>query len=145
MSPTYVKRLGFKTQKTNVRAQKIDGSILETFKMVIADFQVENKISRPRFFKERFLVADTKFEVILEISFLKLSNANMFFGEKTFTWRSYTTNKALSTTKHVQLIDKKDFIIVTLNINNKTFVVQIVIRKWEEMALNPTRNAQIEA
>ena len=50
MSPTYSKRLGLKTRKTNVGAQKIDGSALETFEMVIADFQVEDKGGRPRFF-----------------------------------------------------------------------------------------------
>ena len=50
MSPAYAKRLGLKTRKTNVRAQKIDGSALETFGMVIADFQVEDKGGRPRFF-----------------------------------------------------------------------------------------------
>ena len=38
------------TRKTNVRAQKIDGSALETFGMVIADFQVEDKGGRLRFF-----------------------------------------------------------------------------------------------
>ena len=38
MSPVYVKKLGFHIQKTNVGAQKIDGSILETFGMVITDF-----------------------------------------------------------------------------------------------------------
>ena len=38
MSPVYAKRLGLKTRKTNVRAQKIDGSAPETFGMVIADF-----------------------------------------------------------------------------------------------------------
>ena len=38
MNPAYAKKLGLKTRKTNVRAQKIDGSALETFKMVIADF-----------------------------------------------------------------------------------------------------------
>ena len=38
MSPAYAKRLGLKTQKTNVGAQKIDGSILKTFGMVIAHF-----------------------------------------------------------------------------------------------------------
>ena len=50
MSPAYAKRLGLKTRKTNVRAQKIDDSTLETFGMVIADFQVEDKGGRPRFF-----------------------------------------------------------------------------------------------
>ena len=50
MSPVYAERLGLKTWKTNVRAQKIDGSALETFAMMIADFQIEDKGSRPRFF-----------------------------------------------------------------------------------------------
>ena len=38
MSPAYAKKLGIKTQKTNVRAQKIDGSTLEIFRIVIANF-----------------------------------------------------------------------------------------------------------
>ena len=50
MSLTYAKRLGLKIRKTNVGAQKINGSTLETFEMVIADFQVEDKGGRPRFF-----------------------------------------------------------------------------------------------
>ena len=101
MSSAYAKRLGLKTRKTNVGAQKIDGSILETFGMVIADFQVENKGGRPRFFQETFLVTDTKFEVVLGMLFLKISNANVVFGEGTLTWKSFTTKKALPTTKRV--------------------------------------------
>ena len=85
MSPAYVKKLGLKTRKTNVRAQKIDGLALETFGMGIADFSVEDKGGRPKFFQETFLMADTKYEVILEMSFLKLSNADMSFSEKTLT------------------------------------------------------------
>ena len=50
MSPTYAKRLGLKTRRTNIGAQKIDGSALKTFRTVIADFQVEDKGGRPRFF-----------------------------------------------------------------------------------------------
>ena len=38
MSPAYAKRLSLKIRKTNVRAQKIDDSVLETFGMVITDF-----------------------------------------------------------------------------------------------------------
>ena len=101
MIPAYAKRLGLKTQKTNVGAQKINGSALETFGMVITDFQVEDKSGRPRFFQETFLVADTKFEVVLGILFLKISNANVVFGDVTLMWKFYTTNKALPTTKRV--------------------------------------------
>ena len=50
ISPAYAKKLDFKTWKTNVGAQKIDGSALETFGMVIADFQVKDKGGRPKFF-----------------------------------------------------------------------------------------------
>lgn len=38
ISFAYAKKLGLKTWKTNVGAQRIDGSTLETFEMVIADF-----------------------------------------------------------------------------------------------------------
>ena len=85
----------------NIRAEKINSSALETFGMVIANFQVEDKASRPRFFQKIFLVTETKFEVILRMPFLKISNANVSFGEKIFTWRIFTTNKALPTTKQV--------------------------------------------
>ena len=85
MSPAYVNRLGLRTWKTNVGAQKINGSILETFRMVIADFQVKDKGGKPRFFQKIFLVTDTKFEVVLEMLFLKISNADVAFGEETLT------------------------------------------------------------
>ena len=123
----YAWKLGLKIQKTNLVAQKIDSFTLETFGMVIADFQVENKANRLRFFQETFLVADTKFEVILEMLFLKISNANMLFGKKILMLQSYTANKALITTKQVQIIDQKEFVIVALDIDSKWFVVNMAI------------------
>ena len=111
MSLAYTKRLGLKTRKTNVGAQKINGSALKTFGMVIANFQVEDKSGRPRFFQETFLIANTKFEVVLGMLFLKISNVNAAFGEGTLTWKSYTTSEALSTTARVRLVDLKEFII----------------------------------
>ena len=50
MSLIFARKLGLYIQKTNVKAQKIDGSALKTFEMVIVDFQVEDKDGRPRFF-----------------------------------------------------------------------------------------------
>ena len=85
MSLSYAKRLGLKTRKTNIGAQKIDGSALETFGIVIADFQVEDKGGRPRFFQETFLLANTKFKVVLGMPFLEISNADVVFGEGTLT------------------------------------------------------------
>ena len=145
MSPIYTKKLGLKTRRTNVGAQKIDGSILETFGMVIADFQVEDKDGRPRFFQETFLVADTKFEVVLGMPFLKINNADIAFGEGTLTWKFYTTKEALPITEQIQLVDPKKFVIAALDADSKTFVVHVAIREREEMLVHSERQAQIEA
>ena len=75
--------------------------------MMIADFQMKNKVGKPRFFQETFLVTDTKFEIILGMLFLKLSNADVSFGERILTWKTYTTNEALPTIKQVQIVDSK--------------------------------------
>ena len=72
-------------------------------------------------------MADTKFEIILRIFFLKFSNVNMLFGKRTFTWKIYTINKTLSATKQVHIIYKKDFVIMALDVNSKTFVIDIAI------------------
>ena len=68
---------------TNIEAQKIDGFSLESFEMVIADSQIEDKVGRSRFFQETFLIADIKFEGIIKMFFLKFSTTNMSFEKKT--------------------------------------------------------------
>ena len=67
MNLDFAWKLSLKVQKTNFGAQKIDGFALKTFEMIIANFQMEDNTNRPRFFQKTFLVADTKFEVILEM------------------------------------------------------------------------------
>ena len=47
---SFARNLGIKARKTNVKAQKIDGFALETFGIVTADFQIENKANKPRFY-----------------------------------------------------------------------------------------------
>ena len=89
-------------------------------------------------------MANTKFEVILGMSFLKISNANVSFGEKTLMWKSYITNKALSTIKQVQIINPKKFVIVALDADSEIFVIHIAIRECEKMFIDPVRKTQIE-
>ena len=113
--------------------------------MVIADFQVEDTASRPRFFQKIFLVANTKFEVILGMPFLKISNADVLFIEGTLTWRTYITNKALPTNEQVQIVDSKEFVIAALDVDSETFVVHVAIREREEMPVHSERQAQVGA
>ena len=62
-------------------------------------------------------MANTKFEVILRMLFLKLSNADVSSNEKTLTWKFYTTTKAPPTTKQVQIVDPKEFFIAVIDTN----------------------------
>ena len=85
MTLAYAKKLGFRTQKTDVRAQKIDRSSLDIFEIVIVGFQILNKQGRTRFFQETFLLADITIEVVPEILFFILNNTNIQFAEKKLT------------------------------------------------------------
>lgn len=125
MTPAYAAKLGLKVCKTNVSAQKIDGSSLATYEMVIAAFQLLDKLGRARFFQESFLLADTSMEVVPGMPFLTLSNADIQFAEKELTWRSYTTEEALPITQRVEFIDKKEFARAALDGKSETFVVHV--------------------
>ena len=50
--------------------------------MVIAGFQVEDKLDGAWFFQESFLLAETSMGVVLEMPFLTLSNADMCLQKK---------------------------------------------------------------
>ena len=50
MYPAYATKLGLRAKEINVGAQKIDGSHLDTFEMVIADCSVKDKLARVWFF-----------------------------------------------------------------------------------------------
>ena len=73
--------------------------------MVITGFQVQDKSERARFLQKTFLVVDTSIKVVLRISFLTLSNADICFFDRELTWKTYSAVKALPTTKRVQIID----------------------------------------
>ena len=49
INPAFTEKLGFHIRKINVRAQKIDGSALETFEIVITNLKVEDKAGKFRF------------------------------------------------------------------------------------------------
>ena len=111
--------------------------------MVLADFQVEDKLGKARFFQETFLLADISAEVVLDMLFLTLSNANVQFVEKELIWRSYIAAKALPTTKRVELINKKEFAKAALDENSETFVVHVASLISTLLDVYPSRTPQI--
>lgn len=82
MIVVYVLKLGFKAHYINVGAQKLDNSTLETFSMVLINFQIKDKLKRARFFQETFLLANIRAEVVLSMLFLIFNNINIKFSEK---------------------------------------------------------------
>ena len=77
MTLAYTVHLGLKVRMTDISVQEIDGSSLATYGMVIAVFQVVDKLGRSRFFQKTFLLADISMEVVLGMLFLTLSNPNV--------------------------------------------------------------------
>ncbi len=79
ISPAFAQQLGLKICKTNVGAQKINGTALETYEMVVSIFFVSDKDGRERFFEKSFLLVDVKPEIVLRIPFLTMSNVDIDF------------------------------------------------------------------
>ena len=142
MHPTYAKKLGLHTRKIDIGAQKIDGSHLDTFEMVIADCSVKNKLGRVQFFQETVLLAIIGLEVVLGMSFFTLSKANIRFAERELVWRTYTDAEALPITRRVEIIDKREFVAAALNVDNETLVVHIAaLAKLTTITIHPSHQA----
>ena len=127
---------------TDVGAQKIARTLLAIYSMVIAMFQVVDKLGRSQFFQETFLLANISMEVVLGMLFLILKNADVQFAEKKLTWRTYTTKEALSTTRQVKIIDQKKFAKAALNENVLAFVMHVSSLR-SRMTIHLARKAQL--
>ena len=138
----YTAHLGLKVKVTNVGVQKIDGSSLATYGMVIAAFQIVDKLSCSRFFQETFLLANISIKVVLGMPFLTLSNVDIQFAEKKLTWKTYTTKEALPITCLVEIINQKEFAKAALDDNIDAFVVYVSSLELR-MSIHPARKAQL--
>ena len=79
-------------RKTIVGAQKIDGSTLETFRMVIAGYSLQDRVGKVRFFQESFIL------VVLGMPFLTFGSADLRFAENALgrsLWDGYFRKVAL--------------------------------------------------
>ena len=74
-----MKKLGLQIRKTKVNTQKIDGSQLDIFSIVIALFSIGNKEGRSHFFEEKFLLANISIDIVLGIPFFTMSNVEIDF------------------------------------------------------------------
>ena len=125
MSQVFTHQLGLQIRKTNFGAQKIDGTTLETYGMVVSTFFVPDIDVKERFFEENFLLADVKPDIVLGMPFLTMNNVNVDFQAQNLQWRSYTTGDILPTIRRVKSIGKKEFVAATLDSEYETYVVHV--------------------
>ena len=69
-------------QTTNVSAQKIDTTTLETYGIVVAVFLLIDQTNNVRFFEESFLVANISSDVVFGMLFFTLSGIDIDFQKK---------------------------------------------------------------
>lgn len=63
--------------------------------------------------------------------FLTFSKANLRFAKKKLVQKSYTAAKNLSTIKRVEIINRKKFALVVLDLKDKIFVIYVAfVIKW---------------
>lgn len=125
MSQVFAYQLSLKIQKINIEAEKIDGTTLGTYGMIVFTFSMSDKNSRERFFEGSFLLADIKSDVVVRMSFLIISNIDIDFQAQDIQWRSYTTENVFSTTEKVELIGKKEFIASALDREHEAFIEHV--------------------
>ncbi len=93
--------------------------------MVVTNFSVSDKDGRERFFKESFLLADVRWDIVLGMPFLTMSNTDINFQARDLQWRSYTTGEVFPTTRQVELIGKKEFVAAALDPEHEALVVHV--------------------
>ena len=125
MHISFAKKIGLPIWPTDVRAQKIDSTMLDTYGMVVAAFIMVDKANRVRCFEETFLEANVSPEVVFGMFFLTLSGADVDFLDRELRWRTYTTKEAFPTTRHIKPVGNNKFTAATLNPEYETYVVHV--------------------
>lgn len=65
-------------------------------------------------------------KIVLDISIFLFNKTDLWFAKKKLIWKSYITAKALFTIKQIKIINKKNFILIVLNLKNKIFIIYII-------------------
>lgn len=76
---TFAQKLGFSIRSINKKAPKIDGTMLNIYRIIVAVFLVTDKANHIKFFKKIFLMANISPKIVFEVLFLTLSIVNVDF------------------------------------------------------------------
>lgn len=79
MISNYTAKLGLKIWSIDVWVQKIDDFISKIIYVVLASFQIQNKLKKFWFFQKTFLIIKTSIKLVSAMVFLNFSYANILF------------------------------------------------------------------
>ena len=84
-----------------------------------------DKDGKERFFNKSFLLANINLDIVLEMRFLIINNADIDFQAQNLQSRSYITKDVLLTTRQIELISKKEFAPAGLEPKYNPFIVYV--------------------
>ena len=117
---TFAKELGLFIRPTDVGAQKIDDTMLDTYEIVIVAFSMKDKANQIRFLEETFLMANVSPEIVFKMPFFILGDADIDFLGRELWWKTHTTKKVFPTIRRIKLVDKKKFAAAALDPEHET-------------------------
>ncbi len=79
MSQAFTYQLSLKICLTYIEIQKINGTTLKIYGMVVSHSSMLDQDGRQKFFEESFLLADVNPDIVLGMPFLTMSNADVDF------------------------------------------------------------------
>lgn len=110
--------------------------------IVIISFLVDDQDRKCWFFKKTLVMVDISIDIIYRILIFILSNVKIDLNNWELKYRLYTIVKTLLSTKWIELIKQKEFAIIALNLDNKTFLIHILFFA-SFISINPSHRAQI--
>ena len=116
-------------RSTSINTQKVDGTTIETYVMVVALFSVTDQADKVKFFEETFLVVNVSPNMVFGMPFLTLSIADVDFPKKELWWKFYTIEEAFPIIKRVELVGKKEFVAAAFNPGYEIFIIYVAFLK----------------
>lgn len=88
-------------------------------------FLIENKYRRSQIFEETFLLANFRIDVILKILFFTLNNIKIYLYDRNLDGDYTLLLRPFQLPDNLELIEKKEFVAMTLDKKNETFVIYV--------------------
>lgn len=105
---------------------------------------MNDKDKKSRFFQKTFLPAEISMDIAFKMLFITLYNAEVNFINEKLGWRLYIAMKNFFTIRLIELVRKKKCAIVTLNLEDEIFVINIAsLAIFNTNAIHPFHKAQI--